>query len=436
MYEAFFGLSARPFAEHASPDVFVESEQQAAALRALRDGIGYQHPLFLVTGEVGCGKTMLGRKVVHGLGAETTIGFIAIPKAGTGDIGRWALLGFGLEISGLSDEGIQEALTLFIIAEYAEGRRCLLVIDEAQNLSPSALAGLHKLLDLNSAGDCLLQIVLVGQPLLLQTIHNPGLAEWAERTPLVCFVDAWLPHEIAGYVRSRLAAAGAQRAIFTNGAIEAIGSATGGIPRMINTVCDIALTCALSLKSGRIDRKLIREVVSEGRSASFGSLSMLTPIDDAPEIVAATVDEESEEIIAPVTMVTAASDAAAESILDTQGRHALAGLVEAEALPSASEMASLMSVQPPGTAMQESDPVVSGERPVALEVGLNSDPTISPTGQELAAQAQAACRTAAVAAWPSISGRNDLSQPSHRDVAKSGARAGSTSVRRRFLPRN
>jgi type II secretory pathway predicted ATPase ExeA len=412
MYEAFFGLSSRPFAEHPDPDFFVDSDARAASLRALHDGIGSQHPILVITGETGCGKTMLALKLLQELDADTTIGFIPNPLPAVPDLTRWALLSFGLEVAGLSDADLQEALTLYIIAEYAEGRRCLLVVDEAQNLSPAALAGLHRLLDLNGEGDCLLQVLLIAQPQLLQTLRDPSLAAWAERTPLVCFAGPLAADDVALYVRSRLAVARAPREILTERAIAAIAAASGGVPRLINALCETALTFALSQQRTTVDRDLIAEVADAGRAAGFGSLAMLTPLGADSPAEAAVMAEPILEDAALEEAIAAEGTAPPPDVPEEMGSVALFLAEEAPTATGEPEPAIAEAAPPPAVLPQAEAPAPpGGENPADTE----------PEHHQL------------LVAWPSISGRQDFARPA---ALRAGAGMPNGPLRRRFLPRD
>src|SRR4051812_23012234 len=143
MYEGFFGLGARPFADRPDPDFFFESEQHGAALRALSDAIQTSQPLAVITGEMGCGKTMLARALLHGIGDDVTVGLITNPHVSVGDLTRWALVAFDQDSDLQTESELQEALALYFVSEYSAGRKCLLMVDEAQNLTAAAVAGLQ-----------------------------------------------------------------------------------------------------------------------------------------------------------------------------------------------------------------------------------------------------------------------------------------------------
>ena len=277
MYEAFFGLSGRPFAAPPDPDYWFGSESHTTALRVLSDGLAALHPLCVVTAESGHGKTLLVLALLQIQDNDVTVGVIGPTSRAIRDLTRAALLGFGRETIHHADPECRDALTAYLISEYGAGRRCLLVVDEAQDLSAEALASLHRYLDLNSDNDCLLQVVLVGGPDLLKTMQDPILRDWAQRMPLVCPIAALPPYEVAPYIQARLGVAGAAREIFSEDAIAAIAVASGGVPRLINAICDMALVHAFAEGAAVVDRAIIDRVVSEGHASEVGALAMLTP---------------------------------------------------------------------------------------------------------------------------------------------------------------
>jgi general secretion pathway protein A len=468
MYEAFFGLSVRPFADRPDPAFFVESEPHMAALRALYDGLEALHPLFVITGETGCGKTMLAQLMLHGLGDATTVGLITNPHTSVRDLTRWALLSFGQETVARTDAELRETFALFLVSEYGAGRRCLLLVDEAQNLTAEAVAGLHEYLDLNNEGDCLLQIVLVAGPRLLQTMRDPLLAPWAERLPQISLVGALAPHETARYVRSRLATAGAGREIFTDRAIAAIGLASNGVPRLINAISDMALVHAFGQGRGTIDRDLIADIISQGQAAGFGPLAMLTSVEANDEIAPRTPSLVLPEMPPPPEPAPAVETAVGNDIapfLESQivaaaepvvlpaevGQPAEPDLsLTRNVAPTESAPAEFFPIEPveffptehpevfPGKASQDEDlpgedltadfvppePEAEQAAPAHAE---NPGPVYAPLARVTPPPISAA--------WPSISRNSRLSRFG-REAAINARSGGGASLRRRFLPRN
>ena len=440
MYEAFFGLSARPFADRPDPDFFVESELHAAALRALHDGLETQQPILIITGETGCGKTMLARALLDGIGETITVGLVTNPHTSVRDLTRWALLSFGQETVASTDAELREALALYLVSEYGAGRRCLLVVDEAQNLTPEALAGLHEYLDLNSEGDCVLQIVLVAGPRLLQTMRDPRLAPWAERVPQICLASPLALDETPRYVRSRLAVAGAEREIFTERALAAVSIASGGVPRLINAICDMALVYAFARGRNVIDHDVIADVVSQGRATGFGSLAMLAPVE---------ADDEIGQPIAQISLETAPPPAEPAHMIEApvEVENDIAPFIESQIVAETEPLV----VQPEAAAAVA--PTLStgdGIRPEPAQAEFFPTefalPEPAPEGPVTAKAEEPAAPALTsppqivhphmVAAWPSIARNSKLSRVGHEDSFTPRSAAGGASLRRRFLPRD
>jgi type II secretory pathway predicted ATPase ExeA len=444
MYETFFGLNTRPFADRPDPVFFVESERHAAALRALRDGLDAQQPIMIVTGDVGCGKTMLARTLLYDLGDDVTVGVITNPHASVGDLTRWALLSFGHETLAHTDAELSEALALYFVSECSAGRKCLLVVDEAQNLTVEALTGLQQYLDINTDGECLLQIMLVAEPRLLRTMRDPGLERWAERIPLICQVGPLLLDDVPLYVRARLEIAGTDREIFTGSAIAAVGIASSGVPRLINAICDMALVYAFGRARTVIDRDVIADVVSAGHHAGFGALAMLTPIDDATPWVEHAIDVTTPtDDMAPAAEPAAASGAAeiarfAESRILAENKPPALFVLAPEAPPAAAaepvqseaESGIHFEIHAVAVPLEATQPVLVHSEPLAAVV---EDPDPVPLSEQTRAEV---VYQQAVTGWPSISGRSGLPRFGRADPLKAGSVSGGSSLRKRFLPRN
>jgi len=457
MYEAFFGLSARPFADRPDPAYFAESEPHMGALRALYDGLEALHPLFVVTGETGCGKSMLAQLMLHGLGEATTVGHITNPHTSVRDLTRWALLSFGQETAGRTDAELRETFALFLVAEYGAGRRCLLVVDEAQNLPAEALAGLHEYLDLNNESDCLLQIVLVAGPRLLQTMRDPLLAPWAERLPQISLVGPLAPDETTRYVRSRLVTAGADREIFTDRAIAAIGLASGGVPRLINAICDAALVHAFGQARSSIDRDLIADVIAQGQALGLGSLAMLAPVagDDGtappttPSVPTLESAPEAEPAISNDLAAFRESEIVAATDGGVPGEPDLLLTATVEPIEQAAEFFPMEPVEffPAERTEVYEEEIFPQQENLPADFVPPEPETQAETGAEETAPAPIANPLAAytppveiapspqMIGWPSIARNSRLSRLG-RDMAMNARAAGSPSLRRRFLPRN
>jgi type II secretory pathway predicted ATPase ExeA len=175
----------------------------------------------------------------------------------------WALSALGIASTGESEVEKYEALVDSFVREYAQGRRTLLIFDEAQNLSADALEELRLLSNVNSEKDLVLQVLLVGQPELRQTLSRPDLRQFAQRISVDFHLRPLDVAESQAYIRHRLLVAQGDADTFMPDTIEFIHRRTSGIPRLINQLCDIALVYAFADGRTRIDRNLMHEVVGD-----------------------------------------------------------------------------------------------------------------------------------------------------------------------------
>jgi type II secretory pathway predicted ATPase ExeA len=152
----------------------------------------------------------------------------------------------------------------FVIGEYAEGRRVVLIIDEAQNLSVEGLEELRMLTNINSNKDELLQLILVGQPELRHLILQPKLRQFAQRVTATYHIPAMDLATVQGYVQHRLQHAGGTGTEFSPDAIDVIYEQTGGVPRLVNKLCDFCLVYAATEEKKTIGRELVNEVIRDG----------------------------------------------------------------------------------------------------------------------------------------------------------------------------
>jgi len=259
-YLQHFGLAAPPFGPVPDPAVVYWSPAHHMALAVLDYGLASGAPVTLLTGEVGSGKTTLLAHFLDGLDADVTAGLVATPRPGGDILGRVAAaLGLG------PPEGDPfDALGAHLRAEAHAGRRLLVVIDEAQNLGPAALEDLRLMGNLAAADGAGVQLLLVGQPPLLRTLRAPDLAPFAQRIAVGRHLGALAPDEVGGYIAARLAAAGGKPAIFSRQAAELVHRASGGLPRLVNQLCDLALTYAAAENAPDVRRATVVDVLRDG----------------------------------------------------------------------------------------------------------------------------------------------------------------------------
>jgi len=273
MYLRYFNFKSKPFAMNPDPAFLYPSEQHSKALSMLEYAMESQAAFCVLTGEIGSGKTTLLRQLIRMLGDRVTIGLISNTHERFQSIHPWVLSAFGIVPQDDTEIGQYEALTDFFVREYAKGRRALLVFDEAQNLSIQTLEELRLLSNLNSEEDVALQTLLVGQPELRAKMARPELRQFAQRVAVDFHLQSLSLTEAEAYIRHRLKVAGGSDAIFRPTAIRYIHRLSGGIPRVMNQLCDLSLVYAFADRCEHIHATLVSQMLQErggGTSLLFG----------------------------------------------------------------------------------------------------------------------------------------------------------------------
>ncbi|MEO0362967.1 MAG: AAA family ATPase, partial [Pseudomonadota bacterium] len=210
-------------------------------------------------------------------------GLISNMQAGRGELLHWVLMSFNLDFE---DEPYVKSFKRFqdfVVDSYAAGRRVLLIVDEAQNLSVQAMEELRMLSNINSERDELLQIILMGQPQLRDKINSPELTQFAQRISADYHLGALNAEETAQYIDKRLEIAGATEEIFPPRTCELIHQVTGGTPRLINTLCDMCLAYGYADDSRVIDESRLRAFLNTARER--GIYNQFTHLAEQPKLV-------------------------------------------------------------------------------------------------------------------------------------------------------
>jgi type II secretory pathway predicted ATPase ExeA len=263
MYERHFGFKVKPFSLTPDPVFLYPSRQHAMAMTMLEYGLESQAAFSLLTGDIGSGKTTLVRHLLRGLGDRVVVGLISHTHGQFKSIHGWALSALGVAPADNSDVAQYSALVDSFVGQYAKGRRTLLIIDEAQNLSVEVLEELRLLSNVNSEQDLILQILLVGQPELRAKLSRPEMMQFAQRVSVDCHLRPLDRIETHAYVRHRLEVAGSADTLFSTDAIEFVYARTKGVPRLVNQLCDFGLLYAFADGRMTIDADLIAQVVRD-----------------------------------------------------------------------------------------------------------------------------------------------------------------------------
>lgn len=277
MYEEFFGFKGRPFSLLPDPDFLYPSRRHRMALNMLEYGLTVQAGMVVITGEVGSGKTTLIRRFLKTVGDDITVGLITNTHWSLNELLKWVLFGFGFETTVTDSVTLYKTLIDYLLAQYAANRRSILIIDEAQNLDIKALEELRVISNVNSEKDQLLQIVLVGQPELIDNLKVPEMRQFVQRISVHYHLEPLDCLDTAQYIRHRLKVAGGPIDLFSAEACAAIHYLTGGVPRLINTLCDFALVYGYAEDMKRIDFDTVLDVARDKQRAGLTPLRPLPP---------------------------------------------------------------------------------------------------------------------------------------------------------------
>lgn len=273
MYLEHYGLGSKPFSLIPDPAFLYLSAQHNIAYHTLEYGLLEQAGVTVITGDVGAGKTTLLRHLLNQHSDDDlVVGLLANTQEDTGkQLMKWVSLAFDLEHS-RHKVGLLKQFQQYLIDNYAAGKKTVLIIDEAQNLKVKALEELRLLNNINANQDELLKIVLVGQPELLDVMTGPELSQFAQRVTLEFHLKSLTPADTLGYIRHRLSVAGATEEIFDEAAMYAIYYLAGGIPRLVNSICDFSLLYGYSTGKKTID---VADVLEAVRGRRIGAVNKM-----------------------------------------------------------------------------------------------------------------------------------------------------------------
>ena len=266
MYTSFFGLNEKPFAITPDPRYLFMSERHGEALAHLVYGVTESGGFMQLTGEVGTGKTTLVRTLLQNkLPKNADVAVVLNPRLSVVEFLETICEELGIlapEFRG-SVKALVDALNKQLLKAHAEGRRVILVVDEAQNLSRDVLEQVRLLTNLETAKQKLLQIILIGQPELRDLLAREDLRQLAQRITGRYHLEPLSRDETAQYIEHRLRVAGALGEVFDNAAKREVFRLTEGVPRLINVICDRALLGAYSKETRRVNRRLVLRAAAE-----------------------------------------------------------------------------------------------------------------------------------------------------------------------------
>ena len=266
MFETFYGLSGKPFQLTPDPEFYFRSLTHRKALSYLGYGLNQGEGFIVITGEVGAGKSTLVAHLVDTIDQEqVTLAQVVTSKLGGDEIVHVVAQAFGLDIEGHDKASALGRIESLLHAEARAGRRCLLIVDEAQNLALPALEELRMLSNFQLGNHPLLQTLLLGQPEFRKTIQtHPGLEQLRQRVIAAHHLDAMQTTEIEPYVTWRLKKVGwTGKPSFGEGVFKALYDASGGVPRRVNQIANRLLLLGAVEEREHIDVAMLQSVMAE-----------------------------------------------------------------------------------------------------------------------------------------------------------------------------
>ena len=263
MYEEYFGLVSAPFSIAPDPQYLYMSNRHREALAHLLYGIE-NNGFILLTGEIGTGKTTVCRCLLEQLPENVDTAFIINPKVNAQELLASICDDLRIEYrAGATTKTLIDRLNTYLVSTLESNRRTLLIIDEAQNLSVEVLEQLRLLTNLETNQRKLLQIILLGQPELLETLSKQSLRQLSQRITARFHLDSLNKKEVNDYIAHRLSVAGARRNFFNHSAMDRIYKLSNGIPRVINLICDRCLLGAYAENRAIVHPRIVKKAAKE-----------------------------------------------------------------------------------------------------------------------------------------------------------------------------
>ena len=257
MYEAFFGLKETPFNVTPDPRFLYFSRHHQEALSSLMYGVESRRGFIQLTGEIGAGKTTICRMLLSKMGDRVHTSLVLNPKLSDFELLQVIVEDFGIKPRGKKRKDYFEALNKFLLTELDRGYNAVVIIDEAQLLSPKALEHIRLLSNFETPSRKLLQIILTGQPELKDLLARPDLVQLKQRIAIRSHLPELSREDVGNYVEHRLKVAGARGNYFTAESLDLLYQISGGIPRVINILADRAMITAFTQNIRLIEPSMV-----------------------------------------------------------------------------------------------------------------------------------------------------------------------------------
>jgi general secretion pathway protein A len=286
MYEEFYGFKEKPFQIVPNPEYLYKSPKHQNALTYLEYGLSENVGFILLTGEIGSGKTTLIQYILNQMGDDSEVAVIFNTNVSAYQLLMMILSEFEIPSQKFDKAVALEHLNEFLIEKYAAKKKVLLIIDEAQNLSFEALEEVRMLSNLHTDDQALIQIMLVGQPELIEKLQNPNLLQFAQRIAVNFHLEGLDRDETAEYIKFRLTKSGGRKDIFSADAIDMIYSLSGGIPRSINLLCQAAMVYGFADDAKTVDKTIIDQISEDNIGIGLKTKAHPNKVDHAADATA------------------------------------------------------------------------------------------------------------------------------------------------------
>jgi general secretion pathway protein A len=261
---SFYGLKQQPFDVTPDPAYLYLSPSHSEGLTSIREGVQNFRGFMTLVAEPGMGKTTLLNKLMEDVSDSARVVFLFQTQCSSSELLAFILNELEVDYAGMDVVAMHRALNQVLLEEMLRGRQFVLIVDEAQNLQDSVLETIRLLSDFETAHSKLIQIVLAGQPQLVDTLLRPNLVQLRQRIAVLANLKALTAKETAAYVEHRLRAAGwTGERLFTPNALDAVAELSGGIPRTINNLCFNAMLKAFTRRQEIVDTDIVKEIAAK-----------------------------------------------------------------------------------------------------------------------------------------------------------------------------
>ncbi len=270
MYENYYGLTSKPFQLTPDPSFFFGSKWHKRAMSYLQYGLSQAEGFIVITGDIGTGKTTIANSLLNDMQDDIVAAQIVSPKLSPDELVKMVASKFNVPVKGSSKSDILNDLEAFLMGLHKEGKRALLLVDEAQNLPLETIEELRMLSNFQAAGKPLLQSFLLGQEELQPILRAPNMEQFRQRIVASCHLAPLTDVECQAYIEYRMTQAGWDgKALFSAGAYDRIFQFTHGVPRKINTLMDRILLFGFLEDLATLDEEAVESVVKEVSEEMF-----------------------------------------------------------------------------------------------------------------------------------------------------------------------